>query len=107
MGYDTAWAHIIPINLCQSPDMFTKKIAYLLSGLLVKSEDKLALLMNNTIVKDIMSDNVYVIMIVLSSLRYFLTADLLEVILPTLKKLLMHKLATIRKKTLLVMQLIK
>jgi hypothetical protein len=39
LGYDTSFAHIIPINLCQSSNLYLKKMAYLLAALLVKPGD--------------------------------------------------------------------
>lgn len=53
MGYDTSFAQIIPINLCQTQNMYLKKMAYLLAALLVKPGDKLCVLMHNTILKDL------------------------------------------------------
>jgi hypothetical protein len=73
LGYDTSFAHILPINLCQSPYMYLKKMAYLLAAMLVKPGDELGMLMNNTIVKDLQSDNTFAIMIAQTMLRYFLS----------------------------------
>lgn len=36
LGYDTSFAKILPINLCQSNGLYMKKISYLLSAMLVK-----------------------------------------------------------------------
>lgn len=55
LGYDTSFAHILPINLCQSQNLYIKKIAYLLAAMLVKPGDQLNLLMNNTLSKDLIS----------------------------------------------------
>jgi vesicle coat complex subunit len=103
LGYDTSFAHIVPINLCQSPDLYLKKMAYLLAAMLVKPGDTLGLLMNNTLSKDLQSDNLFVIMIALTMLRYFLTADLIPNIIPIIKTLTKHHTSIIRKKSYLVL----
>lgn len=102
LGYDTSFAHILPINLCQSQDLYLKKMAYLLAALLVKPGEDMGLLMSNTIIKDLQSENLFVIMIVLTMLRYFLSSDLIALIAPFLRKLSKHQAGIIRKKTFLV-----
>ncbi len=39
MGYDTSFAHILPIKYCQQQDLYIKKLSYLLAALLIKSGD--------------------------------------------------------------------
>ena len=39
MGYDTSFAHILPINYCQQQDLYIKKLSYLLAAMLVKPGD--------------------------------------------------------------------
>jgi AP-4 complex subunit epsilon-1 len=103
LGYDTSFAHIIPINLCQSSNLYLKKMAYLLAALLVKPGDELCLLMNNTIIKDLQNENTFVIMTTLTLLRYFLTDYLVSHIIPILKKLIRHPTSIIRRKTYLAL----
>ncbi len=103
LGYDTSFAHIIPINLCQSSNLYLKKMAYLLAALLVKPGDELCLLMNNTIIKDLQNENTFVIMTTLTLLRYFLTDYLVTHILPILKKLIRHQTSIIRRKSYLAL----
>lgn len=103
MGYDASFAHILPINLCQSPNLYLKKMSYLLAALLVKPGDELGLLMNNTITKDLQSENAFVVMTTLTLLRYFLTPDLVVNIIPQLRKLLKHNTSIIRRKSYLVL----
>ena len=78
-------------------------MAYLLSAMLVKPGEKLALLMHNTIAKDLESDNSFTVLTVLTMLRYFINEDLASDILPTLKKLLKNKLSMTRRKALLAL----
>lgn len=103
LGYDTSFAHIIPINLCQSSNLYLKKMAYLLAALLVKPGDELCLLMNNTIIKDLQNENTFVIMTTLTLLRYFLTDYLVGHIVPVLKKLIRHQTSIIRRKSYLAL----
>ena len=77
LGYDTSFAHILPINLCQQSNLYVKKMAYLLAALLVKPGDDLGLLMSNTIIKDLKADNTFILMTSLTMLRYFLSEDIL------------------------------
>ncbi len=78
-------------------------MAYLLAAMLVKPGDHLGLLMNNTIIKDLQSENLFVVMIALTMLRYFLTSDLIPNIIPFLKKLSKHGTGIIKKKSYLVL----
>ena len=78
-------------------------MAYLLSAMLVKPGEKLALLMHNTLLKDLQSENTFTRLIALEMLRYFLNEDLILDALPLIKKLLKDKLSAIRKKTLLIL----
>lgn len=103
LGYDTSFAHILPINLCQSPDLYLKKMSYLLAALLVKPGDELCLLMNNTIIKDLQNENAFVIMTTLTLLRYFLTDYLVSHIIPILRKLIRHTTSIIRRKAYLAL----
>jgi vesicle coat complex subunit len=83
--------------------MYLKKMAYLLAAMLVKPGDTLGLLMNNTLTKDLQSDNLFVIMVALTMLRYFLSSDIIPNILPIIKKLTKHHTSIIRKKSYLVL----
>ena len=78
-------------------------MSYLLAALLVKPGDDLGLLMNNTIVKDLQSDNTFVVMTTLTLLRYFLTHELVGHSIPILKKLVKHQTSIIRRKSYLVL----
>ena len=61
------------------------------------------MLMNNTIAKDLQTENSFIIMTTLTLLRYFLTEQLISQIMPTLKKLTKHQTSIIRRKTFLVL----
>lgn len=61
------------------------------------------LLMNNTIVKDLQSDNAFVVMIALTMVRYFTAHDNLDTFAPIVVKLLKNKTSVIRKKALLAL----
>lgn len=103
MGYDTSFAHILPIKYCQQEDMYIKKLSYLLAAMLVKPGDQLQLLMNNTIMKDLQSDNIFVVMIALTVIRYFTEPDNVNTFLPIVLKLTKSKTSVLRKKALLVL----
>ena len=55
MGYDTSFAHILPINLCQSSNIYIKKMAYLLAAMLIRPDEGVGVLMQNTLLKDLNS----------------------------------------------------
>ena len=55
LGHNTSFARILPINLCQSKSPYLKKISYLLAAMLIQPGEKLAFLMQNTILKDLAS----------------------------------------------------
>lgn len=58
--------------------------------------------MNNTIVKDLKSENLFACMIALTMIRYFLNNENLDDFLPQIIKLLKSPTSVIRKKSLLV-----
>ena len=78
-------------------------MAYLLSAMLVKPGEKLALLMHNTLLKDLQAENTFTKIIALSMLRYFLNEDLIRDATGLVRKLLKDKLGAIRRKSYLVM----
>ena len=71
--------------------------------MLVKPGDDLQLLMNNTIMKDLQSDNIFVVMIALTMIRYFAVQDNIDIFLPFVLKLTKSKTSVLRKKALLVL----
>lgn len=83
--------------------MYIKKLSYLLAAMLVKPGDQLQLLMNNTIMKDLQSDNIFVVMIALTVIRYFTEPDNVNTFLPIVLKLTKSKTSVLRKKALLVL----
>ena len=78
-------------------------MAYLLSAMLVKPGEKLALLMHNTLLKDLQAENTFTKIIALSMLRYFFNEDLIRDATGLVRKLLKDKLGAIRRKSYLVM----
>jgi vesicle coat complex subunit len=74
MGHNTSFARILPISYCQHQNLYIKKLSYLLATLIVKPGDELQLLMNNTINKDMQSENLFIVMVALTMIRYFLSA---------------------------------
>ncbi len=59
--------------------------------------------MNNTIMKDLQSDNIFVVMIALTMIRYFAVNDNIDTFLPFVLKLTKSKTSVLRKKSLLVL----
>lgn len=59
--------------------------------------------MNNTIMKDLQSDNIFVTMIALTMIRYFAVTDNIDTFLPMVLKLTKSKTSVLRKKALLVL----
>jgi len=59
--------------------------------------------MNNTIAKDLHSENTFIIMTTLTLLRYFLTEQLISQIMTILKKLTKHNTSIIRRKSFLAL----
>jgi vesicle coat complex subunit len=78
-------------------------MAYLLSALLVRPHQKLSILMHNTIIKDISSDNPFDNLTALTMLRYFINNDIAREMLPSLRKMLSNCNVMVRKKCLLVL----
>lgn len=68
LGHDGSFAHIYPVNLCQSKSPRLKRLGYLLTTLCVNRESKLSILMLATIQKDLGGVNLHSIMYCLTAL---------------------------------------
>lgn len=70
--------------------------------MLVRPGERLAILMHNTIIKDLESENVFTNLTVLTMMRYFINDDIAQDVIPILQRMLKNKLSMIRRKSLQV-----
>lgn len=104
LGHEGSFAHIHPVNLCQSKSPKLKRVGYLLTTLCVNRDSKLSILMLSTIQKDLTSSNLHYVMYCLTALPKLLNRTIIEGSLEHLLKLLKHPTDLIRKKTLIALQ---
>mgnify|MGYP002345173448 CR=1 FL=1 len=104
LGHDGSFAHIHPVNLCQSKNPRLKRVGYLLTTLCINRESKLSILMLSTIQKDLASTNLHHVMYCLTALPKLLNKTIIEGSVEPLVKLLKHPTDLVRKKTLIALQ---
>lgn len=103
LGHDGSFAHIYPVNLCQSKSTKLKRLGYLLTTLCVNRNSKLSILMLSTVQKDL-AGSLQNLMCCLTALPKMINRTIVEGSLELLKKLLKHPTDLVRKKTLIVLQ---
>lgn len=104
LGHDGSFAHIYPVNLCQSKNPKLKRLGYLLTNLCVSRNSKLSILMLSTIQKDLAGSSLHSLMHCLTALPRIINKTIIEGSLELLVKLLKHPTDLVRKKTLIVLQ---
>jgi AP-4 complex subunit epsilon-1 len=78
LGHDGSFAHIYPVNLCQSKVPKLKRMGYLLTTLCLNRNSKLSILMLSTIQKDLTSTNLHYIMYCLTALPKLINKTIIE-----------------------------
>lgn len=104
LGHDGSFAHIYPVNLCQSKNMKLKRLGYLLTTLCINRNSKLSIMTLATIQKDLTSGNLHNIMHCLTALPKILNKTIIEGSLKLIVPLLKHTTDLVRKKALIVIQ---
>ncbi|XP_014680274.1 PREDICTED: AP-4 complex subunit epsilon-1-like [Priapulus caudatus] len=103
LGYQVPFAYIHAVNLAQKGTLNNKRIGYLAASLCFDEDNELALLLVNTIQRDMSSTNVLEVCMALNACTYFISADLAPLILPIVQDKLKHEKAVVRKKAVLAL----
>ncbi|EGF81811.1 hypothetical protein BATDEDRAFT_87257 [Batrachochytrium dendrobatidis JAM81] len=100
MGYDTSdFAHLPAIMLCQNArTLYEKRLAHLAASIFLQGNQKMSLLMTNTLQKDLGSSNHFEVTMALSVLSATSTVDMVPLLIKFVEKNLKHPNEMIRRK---------
>ncbi|RUS70828.1 hypothetical protein EGW08_021411 [Elysia chlorotica] len=98
LGYDVSSLAIESMKLCQQGQGYNKRLGYLVTSLLLKRDDEVALLMMCTLQHDLTSSNMGENWIALMTAGQLVAADHIEHILPAVVKNLTHRHDMVREK---------
>ncbi|KAJ3443524.1 ap-4 complex subunit epsilon-1 [Anaeramoeba flamelloides] len=103
LGNDVEFAHVKAVNSSQESNLFFKRVGYLAASTFLHSNQKLFLLMINTIQKDLKSTSPIVVCSALITITKLITPEFIPAVLPKVLELLSHEDKTIRKKAVAAM----
>ncbi|PNF30422.1 hypothetical protein B7P43_G12873 [Cryptotermes secundus] len=89
-GYKAEFAYIHAVKLAQNGSLAEKKMGYLACAFLLRECDSLAVLLVNTILRDLTSKNIYVVAMALCASCHVFPHDQVTVLLPVLEEKLKH-----------------
>lgn len=98
LGYDVTFIYIYALKLAQCGTLLDKKIGYLAAALFLSSEHELAILLVNTIQRDLRSAQPLEIACALTAAGALLGIDTIPAVLPLVCDRLRHSNAYVRKK---------
>ncbi|XP_023710793.1 AP-4 complex subunit epsilon-1 isoform X2 [Cryptotermes secundus] len=102
-GYKAEFAYIHAVKLAQNGSLAEKKMGYLACAFLLRECDSLAVLLVNTILRDLTSKNIYVVAMALCASCHVFPHDQVTVLLPVLEEKLKHPSDYIRSKAVIVL----
>ncbi|KAJ1330120.1 hypothetical protein BSLG_009704 [Batrachochytrium salamandrivorans] len=103
MGHDTSdFAHLSAILLCQNArNIYEKRLAHLAASVFLPRNQKMSLLMSNTLQKDLCSTNYFEVSMALSVISITSTPDMVPLLIRFVEKSLQHDSELIRRKAVL------
>ncbi|TRY64310.1 hypothetical protein TCAL_01859 [Tigriopus californicus] len=104
LGYDVKFIQIYALQLAQKGSILEKKMGYLACTLLLSENDELILLLINTILKDLKSQNVIEVNIALIAAIHLTPKEMAPMLLPVLQEKTTHTKDFIRKKALICLE---
>jgi AP-4 complex subunit epsilon-1 len=82
LGHDASWTHVKALQFASDPGLIAKKAAYLAATSFLDSSSDLLLLVVNTILSDLKSDNYIVVCTALVATCKLIGPDLINAVLP-------------------------
>lgn len=82
LGHDASWTHVKALQFASDPGMIAKKAAYLVATSFLDSSSDLLLLVVNTILSDLKSDNYIIVCTALVATCKLIGPDLINAVLP-------------------------
>ncbi|KAF8060347.1 AP-4 complex subunit epsilon [Scenedesmus sp. PABB004] len=103
LGHDASFALIPALQLASDPNLLTKKAAYLALTQLLDYKHELVLLLVNTLLVDLKSDNWVVVGSALVAAAKLIGPDLINAVLPLVVERLGHGREGVRKKAVMAL----
>ncbi|KAL6753746.1 ARM repeat-containing protein [Haematococcus lacustris] len=103
LGHDTSWAYIKAVQFASEPNIHTKKAAYLALTQFIDQNHELVLLLVNTLLSDLKSDNFLNVSTALVVTTKLIGADLINAVFPMVVERLKHPKETVRKKAIMAL----
>ncbi|KAF6264582.1 ARM repeat-containing protein [Scenedesmus sp. NREL 46B-D3] len=103
LGHDASFAYIPALQLASDPNLLTKKAAYLALTQLLDYKHELVLLLVNTLLSDLKSDNFVVVASALVVTSKLIGPDLVNAVLPLVIERLSHPRESVRKKAVMAL----
>ncbi|GIL83137.1 hypothetical protein Vretimale_11456 [Volvox reticuliferus] len=103
LGHDASFAYIKALQFASDPNIYTKKAAYLALTQFLDYNDNLVLLLVNTLLLDMKSDNYLIVCTALVAATRLIGADLVNAVYPVVVERLRHPKEHVRKKAVMAL----
>lgn len=103
LGHDTSFGYIHALQFASDGSIATKKAAYLALTQLLHPRHELILLLVNTLLSDLKSDNFVVVCTALSVATRLIASDLVSALYPVVVERLKHPKEAVRKKAVMAL----
>ncbi|GFR52797.1 hypothetical protein Agub_g15417, partial [Astrephomene gubernaculifera] len=103
LGHDASFAYVKALQFASDPNIHTKKAAYLALTQFLDHNNQLVLLLVNTLLSDLKSDNYLIVCTALVAATKLIGADLVNAVYPVVVGRLRHPKEHVRKKAVLAL----
>eukprot|EP00198_Chlamydomonas_reinhardtii_P002010 XP_001691346.1 epsilon-adaptin [Chlamydomonas reinhardtii] len=103
LGHDASFAYIKALQFASDPNIHTKKAAYLALTQFLDCDNQLVLLLVNTLLSDMKSDNYLIVCTALVTATKLIGADLVNAVYPVVVERLRHPKEHVRKKAVMAL----
>ncbi|GAX83960.1 hypothetical protein CEUSTIGMA_g11384.t1 [Chlamydomonas eustigma] len=103
LGHDVGFAHVKALQFASEPNILTKKAAYLALTQFLDHNNELVLLLVNTLLSELKSDNYIAVCTGLVVATKLIGPELINAVLPTVMERLHHPKEHVRKKAVMVL----
>eukprot|EP00199_Chlamydomonas_sp_CCMP681_P000084 CAMPEP_0119112054 /NCGR_PEP_ID=MMETSP1180-20130426/38536_1 /TAXON_ID=3052 ORGANISM="Chlamydomonas cf sp, Strain CCMP681" /NCGR_SAMPLE_ID=MMETSP1180 /ASSEMBLY_ACC=CAM_ASM_000741 /LENGTH=978 /DNA_ID=CAMNT_0007099373 /DNA_START=53 /DNA_END=2989 /DNA_ORIENTATION=+ len=103
LGHDVSWAYVKTLQFASEPNLLTKKAAYLALTQFFDHNHELVLLLVNTMLSDLKSDNFINVCTALVVCTKLINVDLINAVLPSVVDKLRHPKEHVRKKAIMAL----
>lgn len=104
LGYDASFGEIQAVTMAASTNPVLKRVGYLAASVLLGPNHDLALMLTNTMQRDLKSDNYVVVCAALDACCKLMSRDTAPALLPNIEALLPHPIDPVRRKACLAVQ---